>query len=91
MNHHRDCHQHCHLSDGPFYQCCCACVYHLPVNHHCATSPDLRRERGACCCGEQKGWACVPPAEAWGAAVVYDNWPEHSIGCEMFRPQTQGD
>jgi hypothetical protein len=57
-------------------QCCCKCRHHLSVNHHCTTST-----RGTgCVCSVRKGWACVPPG--WG--VAYDNWPKHSIGCEMF-------
>lgn len=69
----------CQLNVEPFFQCCCTCIYHKPVHHHCCTSPGMREKHGGCCCGVQKGWACVAPE----FGRVYDNWPEHSCGCEM--------
>lgn len=77
-------HLDCQLNYPPFHQCCCTCKHHLPVMHHCATSPELRRKQDGCCCGVQKGWACVLP----GSGHVYDNWPEHSFGCELHEPKT---
>lgn len=74
-------HPDCQLNVEPFFQCCCTCVYRLPVHHHCCTSPkpDPKTHEGRCVCGVQKGWACVAPE----FGRVYDNWPEHSCGCEM--------
>jgi len=66
-------------------QCCCTCQYHLPVMHHCTTSPELREKHGGCCCGAQKGWACVAP----GMGCVHDDWPEHSCGCELHTPNKE--
>ena len=66
---------------GEYHQCCCQCVHHRPAYEHCTTNPALRAERGTCICSVQKGWACLPP-ECDGR--LYDNWREHSVGCEMF-------
>lgn len=84
----------CGLRDDPhFVQCCCNCVYHLPVHHHCHTKPKptpqqmkLANVTGKCVCGVQKGWACVCPVDH----TVFDQWPEHSIGCEMYTPIEKG-
>lgn len=71
---------HC-AHDKTYGQCCCQCVSHMPVHHHCSTaSHDLRKKHSGCCCGIRKGWACVAPE----LGRVYDNWPEHSQGCELF-------
>lgn len=77
----------CQLTEAPFYQCCCQCTYHKPIYYHCCTEPKPSEEQkkeagieGRCVCGVQKGWACSP----LGEDGVYDNWPEHSVGCEMF-------
>jgi len=67
-----------------FVRCCCTCRHHLPVMRHCITEPELRKKIG-CCCSVQKGWACVPP----GSGRVYDNWPEHSDGCELHQPKEE--
>ena len=72
----------CYLDKEPFHQCCCKCIHRRPVHHHCWTSPGLRKLMDSCCCRVQKGWACVLPLEL--TDVVTDNWPEHSIGCEMY-------
>jgi hypothetical protein len=74
----------CGKTHDDMRQCCCDCRYHLPVHHHCCTTPkpDRKTHTGPCCCGVQKGWACVCPE----AGRVYDNWPEHSCGCEMHTP-----
>ena len=80
-------HPDCQLDVEPFFQCCCTCQHHLPVMHHCTTSPELREKHGGCCCSVQKGWACVAP----GMGCVHDNWPEHSCGCELHTPNTRLD
>lgn len=45
-----------------------------------------------CCCNcrnhwkDWKGkWLCALPA-LMGESTIYINWPEHSIGCEMYSP-----
>jgi hypothetical protein len=80
-------HPDCQLDIGPFFQCCCTCQNHWPVMHHCTTSPELREKNGGCCCNVQKGWACVEPE----MGRVYDNWPEHSCGCELYAPNTESE
>lgn len=71
----------CQIKVGPFFQCCCKCIYHLPVHHHCGTDPKPKvKTYGRCVCGVQKGFACVAPE----MGRVYDNWPRHSCGCELF-------
>lgn len=75
----------CMLNVEPLYQCCCTCIYLKAVHFHCCTNPKPTDEQkksagieGKCVCGVQKGWACVYPEDR----VVYDNWPQHSVGCE---------
>ncbi len=80
-------HPDCQLDIGPFFQCCCTCQNHWPVMHHCTTSPELREKKEGCCCNVQKGWACVEPE----MGRVYDNWPEHSCGCELYAPNTESE
>ena len=79
----------CQLTVAPFYQCCCRCRHHLPVHYHCTTVQQPTEEQkkvaggdGRCVCGVQKGWACVLPEHH----RVYDNWPEHGCGCELYEP-----
>ena len=73
--------------EGEFKQCCCNCVNHRPVHHHCTTTKgeeleSLRTQIGRkCVCGVQKGWSCAPPEHE---GIIYDNWDEHSVGCEMY-------
>ena len=78
-------HPDCQMDVEPFKQCCCNCQHHLPVHFHCCTEPkpDLKGSDSKCVCNVQKGWACVPPE----LDVVYDNWREHSVGCEMYDPK----
>lgn len=66
-------------------QCCCNCQYHLAVHFHCTTEPkpEPRPAERTCVCPVQKGWACASPAYHPRA---YDNWPEHSVGCEEYEP-----
>ena len=61
-------------------QCCCMCKYHLPIHYHCSTLPKPVPDPNNCVCNIPKGWACYYPLER----VIYDNWPEHSRGCELF-------
>ena len=74
----------CTLYDPEVRQCCCACRYRLTDYFHCSTAPAFRRSHGACICGFIKGYICQPP-EFDGRA--YSQWPEHSVGCEMFTRQ----
>lgn len=68
----------CQLDLGPFYQCCCKCENLYPVHYHCMTEPKPPEPHEKCVCGVQKGWACVMKGR------VYDNWREHSCGCECY-------
>lgn len=80
----------CGLHDDPnFVQCCCNCVYHRPVHFHCGHEPlpDPKLHEGKCACNVQKGWACASPE----MDVVYDNWPEHSCGCECHTTQEEAE
>ena len=80
----------CGLKDDPnFAQCCCNCQYHKRVYFHCTTEPKPTAEQkasagrdGRCVCGVPKGWVCAMPEHD----RVYDNWPEHSVGCECYTP-----
>jgi len=74
----------CYLN-SKFKQCCCNCKHLWPVHEHCFTNPDLRNEKGEFVCSVQKGWACVAPE----FGHVYDNWPQHSIGCELYSPKVK--
>ena len=78
----------CYL-ESEHKQCCCNCVYQKGVYHHCTTSPELREVYGTCICSIQKGWACIMSL-SWDDGSeqrIYDNWPRHSIGCEMYTPK----
>ena len=77
----------CQLTVAPFYQCCCKCIYHKRIHFHCCTEPKPTDEQmktagvtGKCVCSVPKDWACVPPE----SDVIYDNWGEHSCGCEYY-------
>ena len=75
----------CYLNEKPFKQCCCNCVNLRAVYYHCTTEPkpggfvDHGNPNFKCCCSEQKGWACVMNDDR-----IYDNWPQHSVGCECY-------
>ena len=79
----------CGLTDDEMKQCCCNCVYLRPVHYHCSTEPKPPIEvydptkSGRCVCGVQKGYACTSPE----TDRVYDCWPLHSIGCELYTPK----
>lgn len=85
----------CGLKDDPhFIQCCCNCKHHLEVHYHCGKgNAPTEQERikfgsfGKCGCMIRKGWACVlNMGEPFHETRVYDNWPEHSCGCECYDP-----
>lgn len=67
-------------------QCCCRCKWHHEDFYHCTTAMDLRKEiekfvgGSRCICSMHKGWICMAP----GMGRFYSDWPEHSIGCEMY-------
>lgn len=62
-------------------QCCCDCIYHVPVNYGCGTEPKPDASLyDKCCCSVKKGFACIVP----GAHGIHDNWAEHSCGCELY-------
>ena len=73
----------CMLHKEPFSQCCCNCVHHHADHFHCTTEPNIRKQlrNDQCVCGIRKGWVCAGFANE---GRVYSNWPEHSVGCEMY-------
>jgi len=82
----------CFLDYRDMQQCCCNCKHLHPVHYHCCTEPKPTDEQkkaagieGRCVCGVQKGWACHNP-EMDGR--IYDNWPQHSCGCECYDPNS---
>jgi len=80
----------CGLDDPKWKQCCCDCYHHVAVHYHCTTEPKPDKSLHSdskCCCSVQKGWACILGAIYRGEedhVRIYDNWPEHSVGCEMY-------
>lgn len=71
----------CQLHMPGLFQCCCNCNFRVPVHYHCCTEPKPDPPApGRCQCGVQKGWACI----AGAPTRIYDNWAEHSCGCEMY-------
>ena len=72
----------CQLKKGPFYQCCCNCLYHLEDKFHCTTHPKLRETSGGdCICSFHKGWICIG---FHADGIAHSDWDEHSVGCEMY-------
>lgn len=69
----------------PWNQCCCKCKFHLPIHEHCCTNPKLADKKGRCICHILKGWACAPP----GFGRIYDKWPKHGEGCEMYQEEEE--
>jgi hypothetical protein len=67
----------CQLTVGPFFQCCCKCVFHLQEYHRCTLE---NHEKGLCFKPKPDKWVCAPP-ELNG---VFTDWPEHSCGCELY-------
>lgn len=72
-------------------QCCCNCEYHLRDYYHCSTHRELRNalKVDQCICSLPKGWVCAGFAFAEGLGQVNSEWPEHSIGCELYSPIKQ--
>jgi len=51
-------------------ECCCKCKNHWPMfSHPCTDGKPMN---------EKRGWACVVMGR------VFPDWPEHSVGCELF-------
>ena len=81
----------CQLTEGPFFQCCCSCVFHVSTAFHCCTEPkppgidsENKRDGGKMCvCETQKGYACIVRLTQ-GGDLIHDAWPLHSVGCELF-------
>ena len=73
----------CTLQDPDMMQCCCNCAHLRAVHYHCCTTPKPDGVTG-CVCGVQKGWACAMPEHD----RIYDNWPQHSCGCELYTAST---
>lgn len=78
----------CQLKEAPFYQCCCNCRHHLKDNFHCTIHTELRKSSGDnCVCSFRKGWICVGMVfEDPENGRAHSEWPEHSVGCEMYAP-----
>ena len=79
--------------DLKFRQCCCVCEHHIGDFYQCNTYPKLRTEiekitkKSTCICSIQKGWICFAPEfydEERDIKIAHSNWPNHSLGCEMF-------
>jgi hypothetical protein len=83
----------CQLTVGPFYQCCCSCIYHVSTAFHCCTNPKpdgidennikTKDNQRMCVCETQKGYACIVRL-THGGNLIHDAWPLHSVGCELF-------
>lgn len=86
----------CQLEVGPFFQCCCNCVFHIKTAFHCCTEPkppgiDSENKKDGermCVCETQKGYACIVRL-AQGGELIHDGWREHSVGCELYTPRTE--
>jgi len=81
----------CGLDDPKWRQCCCNCRHHIRVDYHCCSEPKPDKSLypdTTCCCNVQKGWACIIEIDCYRNERedprIFDNWPEHSIGCEMY-------
>lgn len=74
----------CWLEKEPFFQCCCKCIYRVDVKLHCHDEHD----KSGCICGVQTGFACTGFESE---NVIHANWPEHSIGCEMYTTKEQAE
>jgi hypothetical protein len=72
-------------SDG---QCCCQCKFQWIDYHHCTIHSELRAKENKCVCSIPKGFVCVGfMHQGDGSTGVHSEWPEHSIGCEMYIPR----
>lgn len=71
----------CQINEAPFFQCCCQCKSHLKTYYRCTTNPKPSKyllKENQKFYFIPKGWACVIDER------IYDKWPEHSRGCELF-------
>lgn len=66
----------CTLSDPRWRQCCCNCEHHIPDYSH----PHIDDQP----IDHQKGWICVVPVVAFREKRASSDWPEHSVGCELY-------
>lgn len=70
----------CNLGNLPFpEQCCCICEHHYEDCSH----PHTDGGSILSC----RGYVCVLPnfLDSERRQAMHSGWPEHSIGCEMFR------
>jgi hypothetical protein len=70
---------YCCLNDE-IHQCCCVCIHHRPLIIR--SDEAIKTSKGREYNWFQIGWVCVEPIELCDRVLF--NWPEHSIGCEMF-------
>ena len=68
----------CGLNDLRWQQCCCNCRWHIEDRGY----PPLFRE--------SKGWICAN-VEFLAEGLASSDWPEHSIGCELYEDKTRTD
>jgi hypothetical protein len=71
----------CQLNAEPFYQCCCNCKLRLTDKKHCSVHG---RSEGKCVCNQTKGYVCIAFSDE---GIAHSEWPEHSCGCELYRPR----
>lgn len=69
----------CYLKDPKWNQCCCNCIYLIPIHEHCKGKKSKKDPR-KCACADRVGFACggFLPERAF-----YPH-PKHSVGCEMY-------
>jgi hypothetical protein len=87
----------CGLNDPKWRQCCCNCGFHLPDYYHCSVPMDpglknfIRTAKNVdCICGVLKGRICKDPlSELDGRVRYHSDWPEHSVGCELYKPKNE--
>ena len=79
----------CWLNDPKIHQYCCSCEFHLIDYEHCDHNRELRDKTGKCICNIQKGWICCNP-EIYEGKGASSGWPEHSIGCELYKKKGRG-
>ncbi len=67
----------CH--NNRFNQCCCTCLSHIPDHSH--PHHDGKPVTNI------KGWICY--IDLSGDIHASSGWPEHSMGCELYRYNEQ--
>lgn len=70
----------CCLDDAYAYsldQCCCKCMWHVPVFSHPKTDGKSITN--------QKGWACIGFPDDEKEIYCFSGWKKHSCGCELFQ------